>query len=53
MSIVELMFYCFYSGEGSKSSQAHVKPINPPPVQKKPAPYKPRHAKVTAAKETE
>ncbi|GJY73981.1 hypothetical protein Tco_0478412 [Tanacetum coccineum] len=40
-------------GEGSKSSQAHVKPINPPPVQKKPAPYKPRHAKVTAAKETE
>ncbi|GJT19524.1 hypothetical protein Tco_0878230 [Tanacetum coccineum] len=39
--------------EGSKSSQAYVKPINPPPVQKKPAPYKPRHAKVTAAKETE
>nr|GEW91812.1 hypothetical protein [Tanacetum cinerariifolium] len=37
--------------EGSKSFQAHVKPINPPPVQKKPAPYKPRHAKVTTAKE--
>ncbi|GKC78870.1 hypothetical protein Tco_1129644, partial [Tanacetum coccineum] len=37
--------------QGSKSSQTHVKPINPPPVQKKPAPYKPRDAKAAAAKE--
>lgn len=40
-------------GQGSKSSQAPVKPINPPPVQKKPAAYKPPHAKAAAAKEAE
>nr|XP_043615165.1 eukaryotic translation initiation factor 2A [Erigeron canadensis]XP_043615166.1 eukaryotic translation initiation factor 2A [Erigeron canadensis] len=39
-------------GQGSKSSQTPVKPINPP-VQKKPAAYKPPHAKAAAAKEAE
>ncbi|XP_071710468.1 eukaryotic translation initiation factor 2A [Rutidosis leptorrhynchoides] len=39
-------------GQGSKSSQAPVKAINPP-VQKKPSAYKPPHAKAAAAKEAE